>query len=281
MSIANFIPEATAADLELAYTAAQVVIPTLNRDHEGDAKKGNSVKVVGAVTPTIVDYAAAGRVISAEALASTEVDVLIDQEKAFSFKVDDIDAVQAAGSLDPYTTAAGLGLAEEAEEFVIAMLLAGGTSINVVGSAPVKIDTGAKAKKALAAIRTAFAKAKVPTSDRFVAVNPAFADLLLDELSDAAKSGSDAELRNGQVGRLYGMTILETPAFDEAVKPVAVGYHSKAATFISQIDKTEALRDSNSFSDIVRGLNVYGSKVTRAAAVLVYVSEGTPAPVAG
>jgi hypothetical protein len=277
MSIENFIPEVTSADLETAYQAAQVVIPTLNRDHEGEAKKGNAVKIVGAATPTIVDYAAAGRKIDAEALADTEVTVLIDQEKAFAFKVDDIDAVQAAGSLDPYTTAAGGALAEEAEEFAVAMLLEGGTSINVVGSAPVKIDTGAKAKKALQAIRTAFAKAKVPTADRFVAVNPAFADLLLDELSDASKSGSDAELRNGQVGRLYGMTILETPAFAEAVKPVAVGYHSKAASFISQIDKTEAIRSSDSFADVVRGLNVYGGKVTRTAGVVVYLSEGTPA----
>lgn len=277
MSIVNFIPEVTSADLQLALQAAQVVIPTFNRDHEGEAKKGNSVKVVGAVTPTIVDYKAAGRTISAEALADTEVEVLIDQEKAFAFKVDDIDEVQAAGSLDPYTTAAGGALAEEAEEFAIAMLLEEGTSINVVGSAPVKIDTGAKAKKALAAIRTAFTKAKVPTADRFVAVNPAFADLLLDELSDAAKSGSDAELRNGQVGRLYGMTILETPAFAEENKPVAVGYHSKAVTFISQIDKTEAVRAHDSIADVVRGLNVYGAKVTRPAAVLVYVSEGTPA----
>lgn len=280
MSFENFIPEVTSADLELAYQSAQVIIPTLNHDHEGEAKTGNAVKIVGAVTPTIVDYAAAGRTITAEALDNTEVKVLIDQEKAYAFKVDDIDAVQAAGSLDPYTTAAAGGLAEDAEEFAVKMLLEGGTSINVVGSAPVTIDTGAKAKKALGAIRTAFTKAKVPTADRFVAVNPAFADLLLDELSDASKAGNDGELRNGQIGRLYGMTILETPAFAEAVKPVAVGYHGKSASFISQIDKTEALRDGTSFSDVVRGLNVYGAKVTRAAAVLVYVSGGTAAPVA-
>lgn len=269
MAIDNFIPEIWSAGVQQAFFANQIVIPTLNTAFSGDARKGNTVHIINATTPTIVDYAAAGRVITAEALADTEVQLLIDQERAFSVNIDDVDAVQAAGSFDAWVSAAGKGLAEDAEEYVIAQLLAGATDGN---TGAVGIDTFDEAKAAILDIRTTLAKAKVPTSDRFVAINPAMADLLISGLSDVASAGGSDELRAGYVARLYGMTVLETPAFAEATKPVAVGYHANAAAFVSQIDKVESMRNPSKFSDIVRGLNVYGSKVTLPAGVVKYVS---------
>ena len=269
MAIDNFIPEIWSAGVQQAFFANQIVIPTLNTQFSGDARKGNTVHIINAITPTIVDYAAAGRVITAEALGDTQVDLLINQERAFSVNIDDVDAVQAAGTFDAWVQAAGKGLAEDAEEYVIAQLLAGAT---VGNSGAVVVDTFAEAKAALLDIRTTLAQAKVPTSDRFVAVNPAFADLLISGLSDASVAGGSEELRNGQVMRLYGLTVLETPAFAEAVKPVAVGYHANAAAFVSQIDKVESLRNPTKFADIVRGLNVYGAKVTLPLGVVSYVS---------
>jgi hypothetical protein len=269
MAIDNFIPEIWAAGVQEAFFANQIVIPTLNTQFSGDARKGNTVHIINATTPTIVDYAGAGRTISAEALADTEVQLLIDQERAFSVNVDDVDAVQAAGSFDAWVSAAGMALAEDAEEYAVAQLLAGATDGN---AGAVVVDTFDEAKGALRKIRTEMAKAKVPTGDRFVAVNPAFADLLIGGLSDAAVAGGSNELRNGQVARLYGMDILETAAFAEGTDPVAVGYHASAAAFVSQIDKVESLRNPTKFADIVRGLNVYGSKVTRPAGVIKFVS---------
>lgn len=280
MSFSSFIPEITSADLEIAYSAAQVVIPTLNRDHEGTVKVGNAVKIVGSSNPTITDYKANGREHDTKTLNPDAVTLLIDQERAYSFLVDDIDEVQAAGSLEPYTVEHGEALAEDAEAYVIAKMIAEGTSINIIGSAPVTVDTPAKAKKAIGTLRTALTKAKVPVADRFVVVNPAFADLLLEALGDVAAAGSDNELRNGQLTRQAGMTVLESPSFAEEAKPVAVAYHSKAASFVSQMTKTEALRSTTSSADIVRGLNVYGAKVTRPAGVVVFLSGGTPAAAA-
>jgi hypothetical protein len=269
MAIDNFIPEIWSAGVQEAFFANQIVIPTLNTQYAGDARRGNTVHIINATTPTIVDYADAGRVINPEALADTEVTLLIDQERAFSVNVDDVDAVQAAGSFDAWVSAAGKALAEDAEEYAIAQLLAGATDGN---PGDVAVDTFAEAKAAIQAIRLAMAKAKVPTSDRFVAVNPAMADLLINGLSDVALAGGSNELRNGQIARLFGMDVIETPAFAEATKPVAVGYHSATAAFVSQIDKVESLRNPNKFADIVRGLNVYGAKVTRPSAVISYVS---------
>jgi hypothetical protein len=259
MAITNFIPEVWSAAVQTAFAANQVVIPTLSTTYAGDASRGNTVKIVGAVTPSIVDYKAAGRVVSAEALTDTLVELNINEEKAFSVKVDDIDAVQAAGSFDAWVSAAGAALAEDAESAVLAEMLANGNDIST--SEPVD---GAGAKAELLAIRTAMASNKVPASDRYVAVSPEFAALLISGLSDAAQAGGDNELRNGQVVRLFGLTVVETPLLSGVT---AVGYHGATVAFVQQIDTLEALRSESSFSDIVRGLSVYGTKVVRAEAV--------------
>lgn len=267
MAIDNFIPEVWAAGVTTAFSQNQVVIPTLSTQFVGNATRGNTVHIINATTPTIVDYAAAGRSITAEALADTEVSLLIDQEKAFSVNVDDVDRVQAAGEFNAWTAAAGRALAEDAEEYVLATMLAGATDANA-GS--VVVDTADEAKAAVRAIRTAMTTAKVPAGNRFLVVTPDFADLLLQGLSDVSTAGSSEELRNGQIMRLYGMDVLETPLLGSDVS--AIGYHGDTVAFVNQINSLESLRNPTKFSDIVRGLNVYGAKVVKSEAVVSYVS---------
>lgn len=268
MAIDNFIPEIWAAGVTQSFIANQVVIPTLNTQFTGQVTRGNQVHIINASTPTIVDYKAAGRSITAEALNDTEVLLSIDQEKAFSVNVDDVDKVQAGSDFAPWVDAAGKALAEDAEAYVIAQMLSGSSQGNP-GS--VVVDTPAEARAAVRAIRKAMSNAKVPTSDRFMVVNPDFADLLIDGLSDAAVAGGTEELRNGQILRLYGFNIVESALLDED-RPAAIGYHSSMVAFANQVNSLEALRNPTKFSDIVRGLNVYGAKVIKPEAVVRYVS---------
>lgn len=267
MAIDNFIPEIWSAGVQQAFFANQIVIPTLNTAFSGEAAKGNTVHIINAVTPTVIDYKAAGRSITAEALADTAVDLLIDQEAAFSVNIDDVDAVQAAGTFDAWVSSAGKALAENAEQYVIDMLVTDGTELN---TGAVVIDTAAEAKAGIRAIRTALTAAKVPSADRFVVVSPEYAGLLIEGLSDVAAAGGAGELRNGEVMRLFGLNVLES-ALLSGVQ--AVGYHANAVAFVSQIDKVEALRNPSKFADIVRGLQVYGAKTTLPTAVVKYVTD--------
>jgi hypothetical protein len=268
MAIDNFIPEIWAAGVTQSFMANQVVIPTLNTQFTGQVTRGNQVHIINATTPTIVDYAAAGRSITAEALNDTEVLLSIDQEKAFSVNVDDVDKVQTSSDFGPWVDAAGKALAEDAEAYVIAQMVAGSSQGN---PGAVKVDTPAEARAAVRAIRKAMSNAKVPTGDRFMVVNPDFADLLIDGLSDAAVAGGTEELRNGQILRLYGFNIVESALIDTEV-PAAVGYHSSMVAFANQVNSLEALRNPTKFADIVRGLNVYGAKVIKSSAVVRYFS---------
>lgn len=272
MAITKFIPQIWSAALLEHFKSGQYVIPTLNRQYEGDARKGNVVKVTAITTPTVQDYAAAGRTLTIDALADTQQDILIDQEKAIAFKVDDIDRVQAAGSFEPVTRDAGHALAEDAEQFAIAQMLAGGTSAGT--TAPTDFDS---AFAVVSTLRENLTKAKVPSASRFLVVNPEFASLLLSgegKLTSVDAAGSAGELRNGVIGRLLGFTVIEHPGFDEDA-PSAIGYHGPSAAFISQIDKVEAGRMELSFADYIRALNVYGGKVLRSTAVQTWI--GAPA----
>src|SRR5690606_13425029 len=100
MAITNFIPQIWTAALLQRFDATEILLPTANRSYEGEARNGNRVNITSITTPTVKDYKASGRTITPDALSDTQIPLLIDQEKAIAFKVDDVDRVQAAGSFE-------------------------------------------------------------------------------------------------------------------------------------------------------------------------------------
>jgi len=269
MAITNFKPTLWDAALLERFNTANILIPALNHQYEGTLSSGNTVKITAVNTPTIVDYAAASRVITPAQMTDTTQSLVIDQEKAFSFIVDDVDKVQAAGSFEPVTRDAGAALSEDAEATVIAALKAGGTSAGTAA-----ITTADLAYAAVISMRTALVKANVPNANRILAVSPEFAALLLgtgSKLTTFDPSG-DGALRNGVIGRLLGFTVVEHPQLTHtANRPAAIGFHANSVAYVGQIEKTEAGRMENKFADYVRGLNVFGTKVLRATAVQTYL----------
>lgn len=268
MAISNFIPTIWSAAILENFKAAQTIIPTLNRQYEGEVANGNSVKITGITSPNVQDYAS-GRSLTVDALSDSTQSLAIDQMKAISFKVDDVDRVQAAGSFEPVTEDAGRALAEDAEQFIITALKANGTSAGTGA-----ITTPAHAFAAVVTLRQALGKAKVPASNRYLVVSPEFASLLLAEGSKltSAYGATDGELRNGVIGSLLGFTVIEHPLLTHTSnRPAAIAYHGPSVGFVGQLDKTESGRMENAFADYVRALNVYGAKVLRATAVQTYL----------
>jgi hypothetical protein len=195
--------------------------------------------------------------------------LLVDQEKAISFKVDDVDRVQAAGSFEPVTADAGRALAEDAESYILGIMKTNGTSAGTSA-----ITTPALAFAAVVALRQALSKAKVPASQRYLVVSPEFASLLLAEGSKltSADATTAGELRNGVVGNLLGFTVIEHPLLTHTSnRPAAIAYHGPSVGFVGQIAKTESGRMELAFADYIRSLNVYGAKILRPAAVQTFL----------
>jgi hypothetical protein len=245
----------------------------VNGKYTGEVTQGAKIKITGAVTPTISDYAST-RTATPEALNDDGQDLLIDQADSWSIILDDIDKIQAAGDLMEWAASAGAALAETSEQYIIDQIKSQSWTLNVTGASPLTIDSYEDAKAAALKVRTFLNNKKIPTGDRFLVVNPAFSEYLVDGLSESALSSAENELRNGQIARIWGFNVLESPLLGDQSKPTCVGYHTASAAFVGQITQTEALRHQTKFADIVRGLNVYGAKVTRQVAIGSFVSGG-------
>lgn len=275
MATTTFIPELWSARLLYALDKAHVATNLVNREYQGIiANQGDTVHInsIGAIT--VKDYTKNADIADPDALTTTDQTLVIDQCKYFNFQVDDVDNVQAAGDLvDTAMSRAAYSLADVADAYLLKTIAAGAASGNTVGaaSAPIAL-TAANVYENIVKLRTKLDKANVPNPGRTIVVPPeVYALLLMDDRfakSDAA-AGQSA-LLNGEVGRVAGFTVYmsnnvrtgtgtdtgKTPYFEITAQV------STATTYAEQIIKTEAYRLEKRFADAVKGLHVYGAKVT-------------------
>jgi hypothetical protein len=271
MAVTSFIPAIWNAQLLTDFRQQAVAASLTNREYEGNASAGNVVKINTATAISITDYKAALRVTSASAVSTTSQDLLIDQEKSFDFYVDDIDKAQVAGSMDAYTRSAGEGLAEDADKFILSTALTGaGTALTAS-----TLADGNAAFDLIRSVRKTMQKNKVPGGNRVLVVNAEFEALLLSatsKLTNVDVSGDTQGLREAALGRLLGFDIYTSENLPVTAKPQALAFYRPAVAYVSQIEKTEAMRATDKFADRLRGLHVYGAKVVRPTAVVSWTS---------
>lgn len=273
MAFSNFIPQVWNAQMLLDYRAQALAAALVNRSYEGDAAVGNTVKITTAVDIAMKDYKTAGRTTSPDAIDNTQLSLLIDQEKNFDFLVDDIDRRQAAGSLDVYSQSAGLSMALDADAHILATAEAGALAANKLDGAGVAPATAADAWDILRDLRKTLNQLHVPLAQRVAFVNAEFASLLLEnesKITSVDTSGDGAGLREGTIGRILGFQIVESENMPTVDAASVIAFHQPAVSHVSQLTETEGMRDTDSFSDRIRGLHVYGSKVHRAKGVATW-----------
>ena len=113
----------------------------------------------------------------------------------------------------------------------------------------------------------------LPESGRFVIIPAWFAGMIKkSDLQDASLSGDGTSiLRNGRLGMIdrftvYLSNVLVPPTGYTSAYPVIFG--TKAAlTFASQYVNLETLRSERSFTNILRGLQVFGYKIVNGVAI--------------
>lgn len=270
MAVTSFIPELWNARLLYALEKNHVATNLVNRDYEGEIKNAGDTVHIGTLGAVAVRTYAQGTDITYDDLATTDQTLAIDQQKYFAFSLDDVDKAQAAGDLmDTAMGRAAYSLADVSDAFLLGKIAAGGASANYVGSSASPIAlTKTNIYEYIVALRTKLDKANVPTQGRSIVIPPeAYALLLQDERFTKVDATAENVIVNGLVGRVAGFDVYES---NNTVKTSAdTPVHSitaqvpDATTYAEQIIKTEALRPEASFSDAVRGLHVYGAKVTR------------------
>lgn len=271
MAISNFVPEIWAAAIAEALQKSLVYAGVANRDYEGDiAQKGDTVHITGVTDLTIGDYVK-GQDIAIESASDTNAATLtIDQAKYFAFEADDVDKRQAAGDfVTAFSNRAAYQLADVADQYVAGVMAAAAASKlpNVVTTEP------EKAYDAIVDLATALDKKSVPSTGRFVIVDPDTYGLLRKDTRFIAGSESaNATLLNGQVGRAAGFAVLESVNAPAAGTKGADGFtviagSTIATTYAEQINSVEAARKEKGFADVIKGLHLYGAAVVRPEAL--------------
>ena len=88
------------------------------------------------------------------------------------------------------------------------------------------------------------------------------------------------DLKNGHIGRAAGFDVYVSNNLS-SLAGAGVNFYIQAgvdmaATFAEQLNDTKAFEPENSFSNALKGLHLYGAKVTRPYALTyIYGTEGT------
>lgn len=276
MAVTTFIPELWSARLLYALDKSHVATNLVNRNYEGViSNQGDTVHInsIGAIT--VKDYTKNTDIAAPDALTTTEQNLVIDQCKYFNFQVDDVDKVQAAGDLiDTAMGRAAYALADVSDAFLLKTIANGVSSANKIGAkGTLTALTASNVYENIVKMRTMLDKSNVPSTGRTIVVPPeVYALLLLDDRF--AKSGSDSgqnALLNGMVGRVAGFDVFmsnncvsgtDGGSGSSTAYFVITAQVASATTYAEQIIKTEGYRMESRFADGVKGLHVYGAKVT-------------------
>lgn len=282
MSVKSFVPKLWASGLLVPFHGATVFTqPTVaNRDYEGIiSKQGDSVEINSVGSVTISDYDPNSD-LAFENLSTSAQTLTVDQAKVFAFYVNDVDKVQAAGDFKAQSVnEAGISLAEVADGFAARKLAEGAHADNKIGR--VKIVSGGTqiagagqitAYDLLVDLGQKLNEADVPLAGRYVVVPPRFLSATQkdERFADVNASGSNETLRNGLVSRAAGFDILLSNRLPKvggagAAKDdlqIIAGIPG-AFTYADQLLNIEAGRSEKRIADWVRGLNVYGARVTK------------------
>ena len=298
MSISNFNPVLWSNRFLANLDRVHVHAALLNRDYEGEIKKaGDTVKISSIGRITVSSYvrnaglggSAASPTIAGiarpEILQGSSMFLAISEGDYFNFAIDDVDAYQQQPKLmDKAMKEAAWAMANEVDLFVNSVLQTGvaGTADGTGNRLDARtIGTGAGDDDFYETLVDLGVKLKESdvTGPKWVIVPPwAYGMLQKDvRFTNYGTDANRATLTNGLIGRAAGFEIFESNGLSGATSGTlatsggvytVIGGVREAATYAEQINSIEAFRPQDGFNDAVKGLHLYGAKVTRPYALV-------------
>ena len=267
----TFIPEIWSKKLNQMLEKNCVMMQCVNKNWEGEiSQQGDTVKIITPADVTVSTLTSDN--ITYTSLTPKSQDLVIDQKKFFAFKIDDVAKVQSnMDIMEAHLVNAKKAIEEVQDSYLLAMHT-DVTESNTVGSEslPITLDKSTIYEhfvKLSLALKNSDA---VHTGVRpWVVINPNIESYLLQSPEFIkAYNVADETLRDGAIGRIAGMDVLvSTNLTDIDNKYYVLAGTNDAITFASQLAKIESLRDKDSFSDLVRGLYLYGAKTVQPKAL--------------
>ena len=307
----NFQAEIYSQKVLKFFRRASVVEDITNTDYAGEIENfGDTVRIIKEPTVTISSYTR-GSVVTPQDLADDEIQLTVDQANAFAFKVDDIEERQSHVNFEALSTSSGaFSLKRNFDKNVLQNMIdnagikgasgtvetdsnlgTGGTPVTVTGS-----DAGDDVVNLMALMARKLDEQDVPEEGRWFVAPPRVYENLYKagaKIVEVQVTGDQVSpLRNGLVTnqKIMGFTLYKSNALRQSadattttdmvsVSGVATGEnvvlagHISSTATASQIAKTEAIRDPDSFADVVRGLHVFGRKVLRPESLVLGIVD--------
>jgi hypothetical protein len=280
-----FIPEIYSKKVQIALRKAAVAEAICNTDYMGEISSfGDTVNIIKEPQIAVADYTR-GLAVTSTDLTDQELVLTVDQAKSFSFKIDDLEKrfshinFQAIASDN-----AAYALRDAMDSNILAAINAGATVTTGMGTTSTPIDIGFGSGEVDPLNQMALAakeldEANAPEDGRWFVAAPEWYNALSNSSSKLLSvdfNAGQGSIRNGLVasGLLRGFQMYKSnnlPTNDlsgaspagSATAPVALFGHMSSTAAASSMNKVETVRDTGTFSDIVRGLMVWGRKVLR------------------
>tara|TARA_R110000765_G_scaffold93810_4_gene176926 strand:- start:5740 stop:6651 length:912 start_codon:yes stop_codon:yes gene_type:complete len=281
----NFIPEIWSGKLIENFYDATVLSAISNTDYEGEIRQmGDTVNIRTTPEITIKTYVK-GQTLSVENPDKTKMQLVIDKGEYFACVEDDVDQVQSDIALmDQWSKDASERMKIKIDQRVLTDLLTDVSANNkgtAAGAISGNIDLGvAGTPEALTKsnvidllinMGTVLDEANSPEQDRFVIIPAKMAGLIKQsDLKDASITGDGSSpLRNGRLGMIDRFTVYVSHNLKKTSggEFSVIGGHKMGFTFASQMTNMETIRSETTFGNIIRGLQVYGYKVTKPEAL--------------
>lgn len=293
MAIGNFNPTIWSKGFLYNLNKRHVHADVCNRDYEGEIQaSGDTVKIssIGRITVRAYTRNAglggteASPTITAinrpEILQGSSLFLTIDQSDYFNFAIDDADKFQQQPKLmDKAMKEAAYAMADAVDQFVNQTLQTGvaGTANgngNRLTARTIGVGAGDDdAYEMLVDLGVKLKEADV-TGDMWAIIPPWMYGMLQKDVrfTNYGTSENRATLENGNIGRAAGFEIKESNNLSGATSgtvATAGGVYTilagvkEAATFAEQVNSIEAFKPDDAFADAVKGLHLYGAKVTR------------------
>lgn len=272
MSVLHFIQTIWSKKIQDDLEEKCKLVQDCTREYEGDCKYANTVRILAVGDPTIGNYTGKNP-INYEEMSDDSQDLVIDVQKYFSFRVNDVDKAQSVPGLpEKYQQKSMRKLALAREKFIGA-LVAGkalssadeedGKTTYKEGATTVITATG----NTQDAIKEALDEAIITLREKnfddsgIIEIDPRTYKTFKDKLIEI-KTANDELIKRGIVGQYDDYDVKSTNnVYRDEEFVYAIVRSNKAVAFAGQINEVEAGRMEGYFSDYVRGLDTYGAKI--------------------
>lgn len=303
----NFAPQIFSQKVLKFFRRASVAEDITNTDYTGEIENfGDTVNIIKEPTITVSSYTR-GSVVNTQDLADDQITLTVDQANAFAFKIDDIEERHSHVNFEALATSSGaFSLKRKYDANVLQSLsdgagIAGADDASVSGgltttestlgtaASPINVEADDAGINLMLLMARLMDDQSVPEENRWFVAPPIFYEKMFqagNKIAEVQVTGdATSNLRNGLATpgtlagfRCYKSTALNSTAGTDQVtmsglatngtENVILAGHISAAATASHIAKTEVVRSTESFSDVVRGLHVFGRKVLRPEALV-------------